>query len=167
VTQLCPQALGSLFIASYDSQGYGGGTRTRFSAGTTTTVLFVLVIQPRHGPHRKLLFHYCVFSRCWGNMSTELFPSKGCCTVACLYSCYLAMGLHVTTGKLQNCPQVSSRIFCKLRWVAVWVGSETKRGAVRLQTVITGSHLLNKFPAFLATRRFAAVFTRAHHWPPS
>jgi hypothetical protein len=29
VTQLYPQALGSLFVASYDSQGYGGGIRTR------------------------------------------------------------------------------------------------------------------------------------------
>jgi hypothetical protein len=33
VTQLQPQALGSLFIASYDSQGYGGGIRTRHHAG--------------------------------------------------------------------------------------------------------------------------------------
>jgi hypothetical protein len=29
VAQLYPQALGSLFIASYNSQGYGGGIRTR------------------------------------------------------------------------------------------------------------------------------------------
>jgi hypothetical protein len=43
------------------------------------------------------LFNYCVFSRCRGNsVSTELFPSNGCCTVACLDSCYLAMDLHVT-----------------------------------------------------------------------
>jgi hypothetical protein len=27
---------------------------------------------------------------------TELFPSNGCCTVACLHSCYLALGLHLT-----------------------------------------------------------------------
>jgi hypothetical protein len=26
----------------------------------------------------------------------ELFPSSGCCTVACLLGCYLGMGLHVT-----------------------------------------------------------------------
>jgi hypothetical protein len=42
------------------------------------------------------LFHYCVFSRCQGNVSTELFPSNSCCTVTCLHSCYLAVGLHVT-----------------------------------------------------------------------
>jgi hypothetical protein len=31
------------------------------------------------------------------NASTELFPNNGCCSVACLHSSYLAMGLHVTT----------------------------------------------------------------------
>jgi hypothetical protein len=29
VVQLYPQALGSIFVASYDSQGYGGGIGTR------------------------------------------------------------------------------------------------------------------------------------------
>jgi hypothetical protein len=33
VAQLYPQALGSHFVASCDSQGYGGGIRTRLSAG--------------------------------------------------------------------------------------------------------------------------------------
>jgi hypothetical protein len=33
VVQLYPQALGSLSVASYDSQGYGGGIRTRLHAG--------------------------------------------------------------------------------------------------------------------------------------
>jgi hypothetical protein len=32
VAQLYPQALGSLFVASYDSQGYGGGIWTRLYA---------------------------------------------------------------------------------------------------------------------------------------
>jgi hypothetical protein len=32
VAKLYPQALGSLFVASYDSQGYGGGMRTRLDA---------------------------------------------------------------------------------------------------------------------------------------
>jgi hypothetical protein len=31
VAQLYPQALGSLFVASYDSQGCGGGIRTRLA----------------------------------------------------------------------------------------------------------------------------------------
>jgi hypothetical protein len=33
VAQLYPQALGSLFVASYDSQGYGGGIRTCLHTG--------------------------------------------------------------------------------------------------------------------------------------
>jgi hypothetical protein len=33
VAQLYPRALGSLFIASYDSQGYGGGILTRLHTG--------------------------------------------------------------------------------------------------------------------------------------
>jgi hypothetical protein len=45
------------------------------------------------------LFHYCVFSRCQGNVYTELFPSNGCCTVACLHICYFTMDPHVTLRK--------------------------------------------------------------------
>jgi hypothetical protein len=33
MAQLCSQALGSLFVAFYGSQGYGGGIRTRLHAG--------------------------------------------------------------------------------------------------------------------------------------
>jgi hypothetical protein len=35
VAQLYPQTLGSFFIASYNSQGYGGGIRTRLHTGLT------------------------------------------------------------------------------------------------------------------------------------
>jgi hypothetical protein len=33
VAQLYPHALGSIFVASYDSQGYGGSIRNRFHKG--------------------------------------------------------------------------------------------------------------------------------------
>jgi hypothetical protein len=33
-----PQALGSVFVASYDSQGYGGGMRTRLQTGDGLTL---------------------------------------------------------------------------------------------------------------------------------
>jgi hypothetical protein len=39
VVQLYPKARGSLFIASYDSQGYGGGVRTRLDTGITSDLL--------------------------------------------------------------------------------------------------------------------------------
>jgi hypothetical protein len=67
----------------------------------------------KHGPHRKHLFHCCVFSRCRGNnMSTELFPSNGCCTVACLHSCYLAVlkYLRVVMFRAVPCVRTSYRI---------------------------------------------------------
>jgi hypothetical protein len=54
VAQLHPQALGSLLVPSYDSQG---------------------------GPHRKhrfpRLFHCCLCIHCYGNVFTESFPSNG------------------------------------------------------------------------------------------
>jgi hypothetical protein len=37
VARLYPQAQGSLFVASYDSQGYGGGIRPRLGKGSTNT----------------------------------------------------------------------------------------------------------------------------------
>jgi hypothetical protein len=36
MAQLYPQALGSLFVAFYDSRGYGGGIRTRLYARDLT-----------------------------------------------------------------------------------------------------------------------------------
>jgi hypothetical protein len=41
VAQLHFQALGSLFVASYDSQGYGGGIRTHLHAGILKTELLI------------------------------------------------------------------------------------------------------------------------------
>jgi hypothetical protein len=39
VAQLCPRALGSLFVASYDSQGSGGGILTRLHTGKSEIFL--------------------------------------------------------------------------------------------------------------------------------
>jgi hypothetical protein len=56
-----------------------------------------LLVMDIYGPHRKHLLNYYLFSRCRANnVSTELLPSNGCCTVASLYSCCLEMGLRVT-----------------------------------------------------------------------
>jgi hypothetical protein len=56
VAQLYTRALGSLFVASYDSQGYGGGILTRLHTGLTSAELswveFILrptVSRPRLG----------------------------------------------------------------------------------------------------------------------
>jgi hypothetical protein len=42
VAQLYPQALGSLFVISYDSQGYGGGIRTPLHKGYSLMTFFYL-----------------------------------------------------------------------------------------------------------------------------
>jgi hypothetical protein len=49
VARLYPQALGSLFVASYDSQGYGGSTRTRLNTRKPT---FILLHTIRYGTDR-------------------------------------------------------------------------------------------------------------------
>jgi hypothetical protein len=41
VAQLYPQVLGSLFVASYDYQGYGGGIGTSLHTGTATDLLLI------------------------------------------------------------------------------------------------------------------------------
>jgi hypothetical protein len=43
VAQLCPQAIGSLFVTSYDSLGYGGGIRTRVHTELQLTTELVKV----------------------------------------------------------------------------------------------------------------------------
>jgi hypothetical protein len=88
VARLYPQALGFLSVASYDLQGYGGSIGTR-----TTSPRYIASARIAQKTSLPLL---CVLSLTGKNVSTELFPSNGCCTVACLCSCYLAVGRYVT-----------------------------------------------------------------------
>jgi hypothetical protein len=53
VDQLYPRALGSLFVSSYDSQGYAGGIRSSLHTGINSLLLTVLLITSRHGQYRK------------------------------------------------------------------------------------------------------------------
>jgi hypothetical protein len=45
VARLYPQALSSLFVVSYDSQGYGGGIRSRLHTGLEYGVLSAVVMK--------------------------------------------------------------------------------------------------------------------------
>jgi hypothetical protein len=67
MAQLYPQALCSLFVASYDSQGYGGGIRSLLHTALIQ-MIFVLFITPRHGPRGKyglsLAEKACLQRRC-------------------------------------------------------------------------------------------------------
>jgi hypothetical protein len=53
VTQLYPQVLHSLFVASYDSQGCGGGIRNRLHTGIKQWISSKLYIKLQSVPHRK------------------------------------------------------------------------------------------------------------------
>jgi hypothetical protein len=56
VTQLHPQAPGSIFVTFYDSQGYGGGTLTRLHMGTKVLLLnFIYNVNLCRTPSDRLL----------------------------------------------------------------------------------------------------------------
>jgi hypothetical protein len=60
VAQSCPLALVSLFISSYDSQGYSGGIRTRLHTGSSLNPLKreLLVHYIRNSPHTSQETYY-------------------------------------------------------------------------------------------------------------
>jgi hypothetical protein len=73
----------SLFVASYDSQCHGGGIRSRL---------------PLYSPGKNRTGNISSIITC-SLVAGETCPQScslvnGCCTVACLQNCYLAMGLH-------------------------------------------------------------------------
>jgi hypothetical protein len=53
MARLYPQALGSLFVASYDSQGYGGGIRPRLHTGLTNYVKVKVKVTLRLAVYRQ------------------------------------------------------------------------------------------------------------------
>jgi hypothetical protein len=76
-------------------------------------------LYPWRGAHRKHVFLYYMFCHCRGNnVSTELFLSNGCCTVACLHSCYLAMG--VTCHNIKKDAHAMTK-FCALYFSLLFV----------------------------------------------
>jgi hypothetical protein len=74
VAQLYPRALGSLSVASYDSQGYGGGIVTRLHTGLIVNQLTCPAFAQRHGSHKNIV-PVAVY---------EPLPSKSRCTVTYL-----------------------------------------------------------------------------------
>jgi hypothetical protein len=71
VAQLYPQALGSLFIASYDSQGYGGGILTRPHAGKLLLDSYVT------SEGQSVSMSWCRAHS--GLVTRHYFPSEGFC----------------------------------------------------------------------------------------
>jgi hypothetical protein len=92
VAQLYPQALASLFVASYDSQGYGGGIRLRL---TRTTSLLCFFTDP-------LLING--FFYCYVTSPRTCLPNRSIATaVRVTYrdtSCIVACGHYLATAVL-------------------------------------------------------------------
>jgi hypothetical protein len=80
LAQLYPQAVGSPFVASYDSQDYGGGIRTHLHAGFLIGLSSYPPYVSRHGSLRihclQRLFYCCVLIRCHGQQFTAPLPSN-------------------------------------------------------------------------------------------
>jgi hypothetical protein len=70
----------SLFVASYDTQGYGGGIRPRLHAGYCRFSTELFFITTSHGPNRKYrsqqFLYCCLRIRCRGNFFTEPLPNS-------------------------------------------------------------------------------------------
>jgi hypothetical protein len=63
VAQLYPKALGSLFVASYNSQGYSGGIRTRLHVGNWS---WLQHLSTHHAENVSSII--ALFFRCCGNI---------------------------------------------------------------------------------------------------
>jgi hypothetical protein len=115
VAQLYPKALGSLFVTSYNLQGYDGGIRTHLHTGSLINCkrYLVLLITPQHGPHRKpipLLQCNCCLEKTYSivvcaatdtdctEITILLFLFMGHClvTVGCCDSTILALSEYAT-----------------------------------------------------------------------
>jgi hypothetical protein len=84
VAQLYPQALGSFSVASYDSQGYGGGIRPRLHTGTWTVIphditAVTFLLQPGNGGIVMVNF-YSGFVNCKSEAEATLEDVVGMCT---------------------------------------------------------------------------------------
>jgi hypothetical protein len=64
----------SLFVASYDSQGHGGGIRPRLHTGVFYDELTAYFSLTRHGPHRKRRLQQFIVVA--GTCLTETLPSN-------------------------------------------------------------------------------------------
>jgi hypothetical protein len=82
VVQLYPQALGSLFVASSESEGYSGGIRPRLHTGLRvdfplTTYLLLDTTRTEYRTPRPTVLLLLRMQSLRRDMSTELLPSNG------------------------------------------------------------------------------------------
>jgi hypothetical protein len=86
VVLLCHQVLGSLFVASYVSQGYGGGIRTRLHTGSwsyrLTTNYNILGTKRAENTFPLLMFYCCLVVRPENTIPLLLFAGRCLATAA-------------------------------------------------------------------------------------
>jgi hypothetical protein len=77
----CLRVETSLFVASYDSQGHGGGIRPRLHTGELLGSEFDSFLNPRQGRNRKYLF--CRVLLCYLAMSCSMSTENTATIVVC------------------------------------------------------------------------------------
>jgi hypothetical protein len=105
VAQLYPQALGYLYFAFYDSQGYGGGIRLHLHTVSDPDFVAPIVphITPQHGPRRNVSQYISVVTR--------RFVAAGKCLPS---RCIATAALHDTAYTTLRVWEISIRVM-KLR----------------------------------------------------
>jgi hypothetical protein len=81
----------SLFVASYDSRGYGGGIRPRLHTGLNYDLNFVALIIPRHGPTENTTL--LLLRVCWGFhviVNEPVHWCTGCCLATAVVSLFVS-----------------------------------------------------------------------------
>jgi hypothetical protein len=86
VSRLYPQALGPFFVASYYSQGYGGGIWPRLHTRGEWLGWCPPYVTRRHGPRREHRFQQLLYCCAWTRWGGNLFVSRS----------LLVTGLHAT-----------------------------------------------------------------------
>jgi hypothetical protein len=99
VAQLHPQALGSLFVTSYDSHGYGGGIQVHLSTGLISQLFLDSRNIASGRTHKQHRFHrhsnnkhFCFHIICRSNVFAESLSRNG----RLLRLSFPNIGRHVT-----------------------------------------------------------------------
>jgi hypothetical protein len=102
---LYPQALGSLFIASY-SQGHGGGIRPHLHTGISATQgSWPSLYNVGTGCIENSVLHWCVSICCLETCFTALMPRNGriFCSIAPAFRCHVTIRRQVFVPHLCEC----------------------------------------------------------------
>jgi hypothetical protein len=141
----------SLFVASYDSQGHGGGIRPHLHTGLPILVSVALLITLLHGPNGKRCFQqylYCVRIRCRGTC----LPSR--CLETAIHATIFTPYLHLKEkGEVKCCSGLSNiRLLCIAIKVVGVLGAPVLQRLAQGDSLRYGECCFKSFPwCILAT----------------